>query len=332
MNKSKKNLALLAPALGALLLGLTLAPAAAGAPSAAPDRLVLGAGREVSGTIVKETASEVFIDIGPTILSVPRDSIESIERAESAQAAAVGHADGQAKTLWERRAWPIASVRENIDRVGAAVALIRVPGALGSGFVINSKGHVVTNAHVVSGEQNISVTLFFPAENARAGSLEKKVFEKVEIVAINEAWDLALLRIRPEDLENEQLVVAPFGDMDAVTQGESVFAIGSPLGLERSVTEGIVSSKNRATGGMLYVQTTAAVNPGNSGGPLLNLRGEVIGVNSWILLGTEGLNFSIPVSTVKSFLTNRDAFAYDKDNPNSGVRYLPPPRKGAVED
>ena len=111
--------------------------------------------------------------------------------------------------------------------------------------------------------------------------------------------------------------------------GETVFAIGSPMGLERSVSEGIVSTKNRANGGMLYVQTTAAVNPGNSGGPLFNLKGEVVGVVSWHYLFNEGLNFAIPITTVEAFLQNKDAFQFDKDNPNSGHLYLAPPRKGA---
>jgi len=79
---------------------------------------------------------------------------------------------------------------------------------------------------------------------------------------------------------------------------------------------------------MLYVQTTAAVNAGNSGGPLLNLEGEVVGVVSWHYLMTEGLNFAIPITTVEAFLENRDAFQFDKDNPNSGHLYLAPPRKG----
>ncbi len=306
----------------------TDAVGAADGTASTADRIRLGAGSEVTGTIVKETALAVFVDIGPTILEIPRDAIAGIERAEGVPETVPASESGPASRLWQQRSWPIASVRENVERIGEAVALVRAPGSLGSGFVVDGAGHVVTNAHVVTGEQNIDVTLF----ERTAGTLEKRVFERVEIVAVNDAWDLALLRIRAEDLAGQELVWVPFGSMADVTQGEPVFAIGSPLGLERSVTEGIVSTKNRASSGMLFVQTTAAVNPGNSGGPLLNLRGEVIGVNSWILLGTEGLNFSIPVDTVKVFLENREAFAYDKTNPNAGVRYLPPPRKGEVED
>ena len=85
--------------------------------------------------------------------------------------------------------------------------------------------------------------------------------------------------------------------------GETVFAIGSPLGLERTVTEGILSTKTREVGGLLYLQTTAQINPGNSGGPLFNLSGEVIGVTNMKVTSGEGLGFAIPVESVKFFLT-----------------------------
>jgi serine protease Do len=94
------------------------------------------------------------------------------------------------------------------------------------------------------------------------------------------------------------------------------------------VSEGIVSTTNRENKGMVYIQTTAQVNPGNSGGPLFNRKGEVVGVVAWKLLFSEGLNFAIPIDYVQHFLDNRDAFAYDRDNPNNGRKYLPPPKKG----
>src|SRR5207247_3952067 len=93
--------------------------------------------------------------------------------------------------------------------------------------------------------------------------------------------------------------------------GELVFSIGSPLGLERTVTEGIVSTKTREFQGSLYLQTTAQINPGNSGGPLFNMRGEVIGVTNMKLAFGEGVGFAIPVDAVKYFLNHRDSFACD---------------------
>src|SRR5262249_53391959 len=112
-----------------------------------------------------------------------------------------------------------------------------------------------------------------------------------------------------------------------LSQGDRVFAIGSPLGLERTVTEGIVSTTSRELGGDLYLQTTAQINPGNSGGPLFNNRGAVVGVTNMKLTFGEGLGFAIPVGVVKYFLQHRDAYAYDNDNPSNPFRYLEPPSR-----
>lgn len=114
-----------------------------------------------------------------------------------------------------------------------------------------------------------------------------------------------------------------------MNSGDSVFAVGNPLGLERTVTQGIVSNRSRNLEGQLYIQTDTAINPGNSGGPLFNQRGEVIGVTS---RGTradmaDNLGFAIPVAYVRDFVRHREAFAFDKTNPNSGYRYLDPPRR-----
>ncbi len=286
---------------------------------AAPDEVVLGEGRSIRGTIVKETAEQVFVDVGSTIVALPRRDVREIRREEGAPETATRATEH----LWTEVERAEVSVRENVERVGQGVVLVRVPGSLGSGFTIDAQGHVVTNAHVVQGEQNVTVTVFRRA----GGELEKRVFEDVHILAVNPYWDLALLRIDAEELGDFELLPVPFGSVDALRVGEGAFAIGNPLGFERTVSEGIVSVVNRANEGMLYIQTTAPINPGNSGGPLFNMRGEVIGVTSWKTLFTEGLNFAIPVSTVKAFLANRDAFAYDKENPNSGHRYLAPPRK-----
>ena len=119
------------------------------------------------------------------------------------------------------------------------------------------------------------------------------------------------------------------GNGEDVNTGDAVFAVGNPLGLERSVTQGIVSTRSRNLQGQLYLQTDTAINPGNSGGPLFNQRGEVIGVTS------RGLGPTWPTTSasrspsryVKEFLRHREAFAFDKTNPNSGYRYLDPPRR-----
>ena len=150
---------------------------------------------------------------------------------------------------------------------------------------------------------------------------EQKHYKKVKIVAINGFLDLALLKIEEE---NEPFTHVYLGGIDQITAGQQVFAIGNPLGLTRTVSQGIVSTKNRNFQGRLYVQTTTDINPGNSGGPLFDLKGQVVGVTSMGYLFLGGLNFAIPVDVVKRFIDNRDAFAYDEDNPNAGFRYLQP--------
>jgi serine protease Do len=119
------------------------------------------------------------------------------------------------------------------------------------------------------------------------------------------------------------------GNADDVNAGDPVFAVGNPLGFERSVTQGGISNRSRSLEGQLFLQTDTAINPGNSGGPLFNQRGEVIGVTSrgFHAAFADNLGFAIPVSYVKEFIHHREAFAFDKANPNSGYRYVDPPRR-----
>src|SRR5207249_11666518 len=144
-------------------------------------------------------------------------------------------------------------------------------------------------------------------------------------IAMNKFEDLALLRIEDKDAPKFKYVM--LGSANAVAVGERVFAIGSPLGLERTVTEGILSTKTRPLGGALYLQTTAQINPGNSGGPLFNMGGEGIGVTNMKITFGEGLGFAIPVESVRFFLDHRDAFAYSNENPSNADRYLEPPSR-----
>jgi serine protease Do len=296
---------------------------AAMAPSIRADELVLAGGGVVRGPVLKESSDAIFVDLGFTVLSVPRASI--LERRSDADASAADQAGGETrKGLYSKSAMPEISVKEAVERFGEGVVLVKCPSKLGSGFIITDEGHIVTNAHVVQGETEVTVTVYRKDE----GQIEKKTFQKVKILSVNPYVDLALLQIDATELGGEKLTKVFFGSPDDVKQGQAVFAVGAPEGLERSVSEGIVSTTNRENKGMVYIQTTAQVNPGNSGGPLFNRRGEVIGVVAWKLLFSEGLNFAIPINYVEQFLDNRDAFAFDRDNPNNGRKYLPPPRKG----
>jgi len=295
------------------------------ASPAGADEFRLKDGKVVRGELLKQTPEKLFVDIGFTVLGIPRDELEEhLATTPDAGPAEAGEGDGASDHgLYSEADLTELGVRKAVEKYGEGVVLVKVPGALGSGFIIREDGYIITNAHVVQGEIEVTVTVYKVVD----GQFEKKNFDQVRVLAVNPFIDLALIKIDEEELGEYQLQKVFLGRVEEVEVGQQVFVVGAPQGLERSVTEGIVSLKNRENDGKVYIQIDAAVNPGNSGGPLFNTRGEVIGVNSWKRLFSEGLNFAIPVDYVKHFIKNRDAFAYDRDNPNSGYRYLPPPRR-----
>ena len=156
------------------------------------------------------------------------------------------------------------------------------PRGVGSGFILSTDGLVMTNAHVVDGAEEVLVTL-----------TDKREF-KAKIIGTDKRSDVALIKI-----EAAGLPAVKVGDVSRLKVGEWVMAIGSPFGLENTVTAGIVSAKQRDTGDYLsLIQTDVAINPGNSGGPLINMRGEVVGINSQIYSrsgGYQGISFAIPI-------------------------------------
>ena len=165
----------------------------------------------------------------------------------------------------------------------------------GSGVIIDPEGFIVTNAHVVVGAQRVQVTL--PAAPGDKPARARSV--RAEVVGLDLETDVALLRV-PE----KNLPALEMADSDQVEQGQLVFAFGSPLGLENSVTMGVVSSparQLRADDPMIYIQTDAPINPGNSGGPLVDTDGRIIGINTMILSqsgGNEGIGFAVPSNVV----------------------------------
>ncbi|MFP6900398.1 MAG: trypsin-like peptidase domain-containing protein [Opitutales bacterium] len=280
----------------------------------------LVSGGTITGEVLKNDAEAVVIDLGFTALRIPRSAVESVDPTDRKKV--TGDALFGKKLFREGGERRNLALRDLVQKLGEAVVMVRTPTGLGSGFIIHPDGYVVTNDHVIAGERKISITQFRQTKT----ELTKVNFDNVRIVASSAENDLALLKI--EDSLKGPLPTVPLGNSDGVKQGQRVFAVGSPLGLERSVSEGIVSLRNRLIEGRLHVQTTAEISPGNSGGPLFNYRGEVVGVNNMkvVAVGAEGLGFSIPVRTVKTFLMNRDAFAFDPRNPNAGFRYVSPPR------
>jgi serine protease Do len=277
----------------------------------------------VTGTILAEKHDQIIVDIGYTVLVIPKNQVVKLLDDNAKAAKAVTPEASVERGFYSSSIAPPPErdVRELVNELGEAVVQVRTPEGLGSGFFINPDGFLITNFHVTEGETQISVEVYLQ----RNGQIERKVYKQVRIVALNKFADLALLHI--EDKDAPKFTSVTLGDSDKMAVGDTVFAIGSPLGLERTVTEGIISTKTREFEGELYLQTTAQINPGNSGGPLFNVRGEVIGVTNMKITFGEGLGFAIPVEAVKFFLNHRESFAYDNDNPSNPYRYLEPPSR-----
>ena len=161
--------------------------------------------------------------------------------------------------------------------------------SLGSGFIIGKDGYIVTNNHVVKNADKIQVIL-----------KDEKEFE-ANIIGRDDNTDLALIKIKSDS----DLPVLQFGDSETLKVGQWVVAIGSPFGLEHTVTAGIVSAKGRVIGSGPYddfIQTDASINPGNSGGPLINMEGKVVGINTAIIAGGSGIGFAIPINLAKKII------------------------------
>lgn len=210
-------------------------------------------------------------------------SVVNIRTLEKAKAAASGSADEQMLEFFKRFGIPIPPNMPRAPRPDRSPQPDEdQPRGVGSGFILTADGFVMTNAHVVEGADEVIVTL-----------TDKREF-KAKIIGADKRSDVAVVKI-----EATGLPAVKIGDINRLKVGEWVMAIGSPFGLENTVTAGIVSAKQRDTGDYLpFIQTDVAINPGNSGGPLINMRGEVVGINSQIYSrsgGFQGISFSIPI-------------------------------------
>jgi serine protease Do len=178
-------------------------------------------------------------------------------------------------------------------------ALIVRQHAVGSGVIVDPSGYIMTNAHVVEGAQRIRVALPLPVDTGRAVPVGKRQLLEARLIGVHKDTDLALLKIDEKDLPTLPLLT-----QQRPRVGQLVFAIGSPEGLQNSVTMGVVSAVARQPDPdkpLTYIQTDAPINPGNSGGPLVDMNGSVVGINTFILStggGSEGLGFAIPARIV----------------------------------
>jgi len=216
---------------------------------------------------------------------------------------------------------------------GAAAAMITRQRATGSGVILSSDGYILTNGHVVSNARRVRVRL--ATEEPVAGHSKLVPSGKIldaRVVGIDRDTDLAVIKI-----EKTGLVPLVLGDSDSLKQGQLVMAFGNPLGLENSVSMGIVSSTARQIKPddfMVYIQTDAPINPGNSGGPLVDADGNVMGINTFILSqsgGSEGLGFAIPSNIIKNvFEQLRDAGHVHRGEIGVFVQTITPPLAAAL--
>ncbi len=289
---------------------------AAVATTGLSENVVLKGGAQILAPVIKQTADAKVVDLGFDVLRIPENEIIATYENDPVE----GTIPDDTNRLYSVQVPERITTSEASKLYAPSVVLVKTAAGLGSGFFINKDGYLITNFHVIAGEKKISVTQFLQENQI----LRRVVHKDVEIVAAAPFHDLCVLRIKNFDTEITPVVFAP---EESLSIGETVFAIGNPLGLERTVTEGVLSQTHRNFGGILYLQVDAPVNPGNSGGPLFNARGQVIGVINMGVPSMEGLNFAIPALHSKYILDHIDAFAYDATNPESGFVYPDPPRR-----
>lgn len=283
----------------------------------AADTIKLKNGVVIKANILKKSDDMVFLDLGFDILRIPQAEIATIGRGSGFDRGMTGRKD----TLYTVLGQDEISTVSGVKRYESSVVLIRTPEGLGSGFLINRDGYIVTNFHVIRNQKHIHVTRF----GLRGTGSGSRVYKKIRIVAVNPFFDLAVLQIDEEIQDKQGIQPVVFSGDSNLFTGEKIYVIGNPMGLERTVTEGVISHTGRNFSGKLFVQVDAAINPGNSGGPLFNSRGQVIGVINMGARSMQGLNFAIPVSYVMFLLDHLEAFAFDNSNSLSGFQYLPPP-------
>jgi serine protease Do len=249
--------------LGAICLGLGAVLAASGAQAAEPVTRML------------PDFTDLVEQVGPAVVNIRTEEKVHVD-PRSAQI------DPGMEELFRRFGIPLPRVAPRGDDNGESDDEEPTRRGVGSGFILSADGLIMTNAHVVSGADELTVTL-----------PDKREF-KAKLVGADKRSDVALVKIDAANLPTVKI-----GDVGKLKVGEWVIAIGSPFNFENTVTAGIVSAKQRDTGELLpFIQTDVAINPGNSGGPLINMRGEVVGINSQIYSpsgGYAGISFSIPI-------------------------------------
>ena len=286
---------------------LVIASLASSVSAAEPVTVTLAGGAKITAPLLRKNDEGLVLDLGHDVLHIPARRVLDVAEVKTKPTSPTDKPEaGKDHGLYTVGRLDAADVPELVRRFGDAVVMVKNSSGRGSGFLLSREGHLMTNYHVVEGSNKVQVELF----RRTPQGYEKHELKRVRILALQPLRDLALLQLDVTEL---------------------AFAVGNPLGLERSVTQGIVSSTTRRMGNLRMIQTDAAVNPGNSGGPLFNARGEVVGVACAGAVSFDGLAFGIPVSDLIDFLVHRETYLYDPAQPLNGVTYLPPPFRRPTE-
>ncbi|HKP14018.1 MAG TPA: trypsin-like peptidase domain-containing protein [Blastocatellia bacterium] len=273
----------------------------------------------------------------------------NVAKQEKSAAAVAPRPAAAADTPAKMLVLDVTGIAERVNDVVVNIRSVAEGGeSLGSGFIIDAKGLIATNFHLINaaeGRRAVTPRSQEVAQTKLVTTVTVTLHDgrqfPASIKGFDEATDIAILEIQSPD---KPLPVADLGDSDGLKVGEWVIAIGNPLGLDHTVTLGIVSAKGRTGfGGQFddFLQTDAAINPGNSGGPLVNAQGRVVGINTLVLERTQGLSFSIPINTLKAILpqliergrVTRGFLGVDTrdiDNDIRGVMKLPAATRGVL--
>jgi serine protease Do len=296
----------------------------------------LQGGGEVVGELVKQTPDQVFLDIGPSIIGIPASSVmnsmplsEMTKDSDSKAAQGMGVYDEETGSVVFRSrpgSGEILSQQQILDNVKRGVVVVSNPAGLGTGWLINSDGQLITNHHVIGNETYQTVTLFVKKGN----QWQREKIDNCTVEAFSSLHDIALVQLNMDQVREKGIELHPvkIAETGALEAGDLVYAVGNPgmgrMVLEHTISEGIVSSLQRNFNDVIYLQTTAPVNPGNSGGPLVNQRGQVVGLITLKATFQEGVAFALPVEYIHHFLRHVKAYTVDDMNKNKGYRYHRP--------
>jgi S1-C subfamily serine protease/Flp pilus assembly protein TadD len=249
------------------------------------DTIYFKDGKKIEAKIIEKTDKYIKINYYDVVLTHWWDEIDHIEEEEPSVSKQKTDMVQVASTITGEKT-PVQIFEEVAPGVVVIVAKSSTGFNQGSGFIVDKSGVIVTNLHVVAGAEKINVRL-----------KDGRLYPVTGIIEYDQMRDICVLKIDAPDL-----VTIPLGNSNSLKQGQKILVIGAPLGLEYSISDGLYSGLRGEIAGLKSLQFTAPTSPGNSGGPLLDMQGRVLGVTTFVITAGQNLNFAIPVNDIKSFI------------------------------